>query len=65
MEGDDVVTPGGAATAEDAERAYVAGLIARGEAARPDAQGNLPAGATHALVEDETGRTIAQRHRFS
>jgi len=66
MGGDDEVTPGPGGTPEDAEeRAFVAGLIARGEAARPDAHGNLPAGATHELVEDETGRTIARRRRFS
>jgi len=62
MDADDQVSPG---AADEAERAFVAGLIARGEAARPDEHGNLPAGATHELVEDEAGRTIARRRRFS
>ncbi len=50
---------------EDAEAAFVAGLIARGEAARSDEDGKLPAGATHELVEDDQGRTVARRRRFS
>jgi len=62
MDADDQVSPG---AADEAERAFVAGLIARGEAARPDENGNLPAGATHELVEDEAGRTVARRRRFS
>ena len=52
-------------TAEEAERAFVEGLIARGEAACPDEDGKLPSGATHELVEGEDGRTIARRRRFS
>ncbi len=50
---------------EDAERAFVAGLIARGEAAPLDEHGNLPSGATHELVEDADGRPTARRRRFS
>lgn len=50
---------------EEAERAYVAGLIARGEAACVDDDGKLPAGATHELVEDDKGRLTAKRKRFS
>jgi hypothetical protein len=50
---------------EEAERAFVDGLIARGEAARPDEQGRLPSGATHELVEDADGRLTARRKRFS
>lgn len=52
-------------TVEAAERAFVAGLIARGEAARPDEDGKLPAGATHELVEDADGQLTARRKRFS
>ena len=50
---------------EDAERAFVAGLIARGEAAPADKHGRLPAGATHELVEDDEGHVTARRRRFS
>ena len=50
---------------EEAERAFVDGLIARGEAARPDEKGRLPSGATHELVEDDDGRLTARRRRFS
>jgi len=50
---------------EDAEHAFVAALVARGEAARPDEHGNLPPGATHELVEDDQGRLSVRRRRFS
>jgi len=50
---------------EHAEQAFVAGLVARGEAARPDEHGNLPAGATHELFEDDQGRLSVRRRRFS
>lgn len=50
---------------EEAERTYVAGLIARGEAAPLDEDGKLPAGATHELVEDGQGHLTARRKRFS
>ncbi len=63
MDGQDEVEPDGGVDA--AQQAFVAGLIARGEAARPDEHGNLPAGVTHELVEDERGRTTVRRRRFS
>lgn len=50
---------------EEAGRALVAGLIARGEAVKPDEHGKLPPGATHELGEDDEGRTTARRRRFS
>lgn len=50
---------------EEAERAFVAGLIARGEAAKPDEHGQLPPGATHELIEDDEGHTTVRRRRFS
>ena len=59
---DQAEVPAGVA---DAERAFVAGLIARGEAAPADDDGKLPAGATHELVEDDDGHLTARRRRFS
>lgn len=50
---------------EEAEKLFVAGLIARGEAAPANEQGQLPAGATHELIEDEAGKTTVKRRRFS
>jgi hypothetical protein len=50
---------------DEAERAFVAGLIARGEAAPVDEQGKLPPGATHELVEDDEGHQTVHRRRFS
>jgi hypothetical protein len=45
---------------------FVKGLVARGEAARADAKGNLPSGATHEIVgEAENGLPIVVRRRFS
>ena len=45
---------------------FVKGLVARGEAARADAKGNLPRGATHEIVgETESGLPIVVRRRFS
>jgi hypothetical protein len=45
---------------------FVKGLVARGEAARVDATGNLPSGATHEIVgETESGLPIVVRRRFS
>jgi hypothetical protein len=47
-------------------RAFVEGLVARGEAARPDAQGRLPPGATHEIVGlTAEGAPIVVRRRFS
>ncbi len=49
-----------------AERAYVEGLIARGEAAEPDEHGNLPPGATHEIVaRPEGGLPVLRRRRFA
>ncbi len=65
MEPDDEGQPERVESLEEAERAYVAGLIARGEAAPLDEHGRLPAGATHELVEGDDGRLSARRKRFS
>jgi len=49
-----------------AERAYVEGLIARGEAARADEHGELPPGATHEIVAWREGELpVLRRRRFS
>jgi hypothetical protein len=49
-----------------ASRAFVDGLIARGEAARPGPDGKLPPHATHEIVgETPDGRPILRRRRFS
>src|SRR5256885_1309024 len=43
--------------AEDAtKQRFVENLLTRGEAAKPDASGNLPAGATHEIVSQTPGR---------
>jgi hypothetical protein len=47
------------------EAAFVDTLIATGEAARLDAQGKLPAGATHRIVEDAAGNVTVVRRRIS
>jgi hypothetical protein len=47
------------------EAAFSEALIASGEAARPDANGKLPRGATHEIVEDESGNVKVVRRRFS
>jgi hypothetical protein len=47
------------------EKAYIDSLIANGQAARPLADGTLPPGATHELIEDENGVMRAIRRRFS
>ena len=48
------------------EERFVQDLIARGEAARRDKDGNLPPGVTHEIVDDPDGGppTIVRR-RFS
>jgi len=51
-------------TRED-EAAYLETVIASGEAAPLDHNGKLPAGATHKIVEDESGNLKAVRRRFS
>ena len=45
--------------------AYARSLIAHGQAARPGPDGTLPPGATHEIVEDESGRIRLVRRRFS
>ena len=48
------------------EKAFVHGLVERGEAAYPDKEGKLPAGATHEIVgEGPDGLPIVRRRRFS
>ena len=49
----------------DEKKAFTDTLIATGQAACPDAEGKLPAGATHAIVPDERGKTTVVRRRFS
>ncbi|HEX3129319.1 MAG TPA: hypothetical protein VH394_18435 [Thermoanaerobaculia bacterium] len=50
-----------------AEERFVEDLLVRGEAAYPDAQGNLPPGATHEIVEEPGGGKPpkVRRRRFS
>jgi len=59
--------PPGAIVASDPQTAsFVKGLVDRGEAAKADADGKLPSGATHEIVgETETGLPIVVRRRFS
>jgi hypothetical protein len=59
--------PPGAIVASDPQtESFVKGLVDRGEAAKPDAAGKLPPGATHEIVgETETGLPIVVRRRFS
>jgi hypothetical protein len=60
-------TPDGNTESEqqDSER-YVRDLVTRGEAAVADADGNLPPGATHEIVEQEPGRLPkVVRRRYS
>jgi hypothetical protein len=57
---------GSAGARERAEkRAFTDTLIATGQAACLDAQGKLPAGATHRIVPDERGKPTVVRRRFS
>ena len=49
----------------DAERAFIDATIARGEADYADANGELPAGATHELIEQPSGEQAVRRKRFS
>jgi hypothetical protein len=53
------------AKARAEEDAYTRSLLAHGQAARPDADGRLPPGATHEIVEEAGGRLRAVRRRFS
>ena len=45
------------------EEHFVRGVLARGEAARPDEKGELPPGATHEIVEEEPGKLPKLRRR--
>jgi hypothetical protein len=50
---------------DPASISFVRGLMARGEAAKADAQGQLPPGATHEIVgETAEGLPIVVRRRF-
>jgi len=56
---DDLIVPKDAASV-----AFVNGLLARGQAARPNSDGSLPPGATHEIVgETEAGLPILRRRR--
>jgi len=59
--------PPGAIVASDPEtESFVKGLVDRREAAKADADGKLPPGATHEIVgETETGLPVVVRRRFS
>jgi len=47
------------------KKAFIRGLIARGEAARPDPDGSLPKGATHEIIrETQGGLPSVRRRRF-
>ena len=46
-----------------AQSSFARGVLVRGEAAKPEG-GRLPKDATHAIVEDEDGRPVLQRHKF-
>lgn len=52
-------------TPEEDEALFVRSLIERGEAAKPDAEGNLPPGATHEIVDDTCDPPKVKRRRFS
>lgn len=47
------------------QAAYIETVIKSGEAASLDEHGRLPAGATHKMVEDDTGKVKVVRRRFS
>jgi len=48
------------------EERFAADLVARGQAAEPDEDGNLPPGATHAILEHRAdGTYVVERRRFS
>ena len=51
---------------QKAEERYVRDLIARGEAAWPDENGELPPSATHEIIEEREGELPkVRRRRFS
>lgn len=48
-----------------AEEKFVRDLLIRGEAARPDSEGNLPTNTTHEIVEEKEGELpTVERHSF-
>ena len=47
------------------EAAFVASLVAHGQAVRVPPGGKLPPGATHELVKDDKGEPKVVRKRFS
>jgi hypothetical protein len=53
------------ATADADEQAFIDSLIAQGQAAKRRPDGSLPPGATHELIEEETGERRVVRRRFS
>lgn len=58
---DDLIVPKDAAS-----ESFVKGLLARGQAVRPNKDGSLPPGATHEIVgETEAGLPILRRRRFA
>jgi hypothetical protein len=47
------------------KEAFIRGLLARGDAAKPNPDGSLPKGATHEIVgEAPNGLPIVRRRRF-
>ena len=58
---DDTIVP-----ADAQSEAFVKGLVANGQAAKPAPDGTLPSGATHEIVgETAAGVPILKRRRFS
>jgi hypothetical protein len=47
-----------------AKKRFTSDLLIRGEAAKPDAGGKLPAGATHAIVKKSDGTQVLKRARY-
>jgi hypothetical protein len=47
------------------KKAFIRGLLARGEAAQPNPDGSLPKGATHEITgESQDGLPTVRRRRF-
>ncbi|MFL5969208.1 MAG: hypothetical protein ACJ74L_06395 [Gaiellaceae bacterium] len=58
-------TPATTTAAERAEEKFVQDTVIRGDAAEPEADGTLPAEATHEIVEEREGELpIIKRRRF-
>ena len=47
------------------EEAFTQSLVTHGQAAKRNADGTLPPGVTHELIEDEDGNVKVVRRRFS